>query len=81
MCVCVCRGERTDEVLRVVHGLMNIFFRTVSDAVVGSPLVAVDLTASDDKLLDDRNEGVAISLIDQHCEAFSIDKINATETH
>ena len=60
----MCTRDRIDEVLRVIDGLMDVSLRQICDAVVGRPLIAVDRGARGYELLDHRNEGISISLID-----------------
>ena len=75
----MCTRDRIDEVLRMIDGLMDVALRQICDVFGGRPLVAVDRGARSDELLDDGDESVSISLIDQHCKTFTSVAIDAAE--
>lgn len=75
----MCIGDRIDEVLKMVDGQMGVLFRAIADPVVGRPLVAEDRSTRTNVLLDDRNESVCISVVDQHRKTFSGIAVDASE--
>jgi hypothetical protein len=68
--------------LRVVDGLMDTLFRTVSNFIIGYSFVAEDHYVKTNILLDDSNESVCVSLVETKAvKHFRVLRSSSTKTH